>query len=157
MKKKVIFISIIFIMILMLLSVIIYHTNFSLQFEEVGCFDGKINSESNSVWFTLRDESYSGFYEETRLENLLKSENEFSNLDFKYDEYTYIITIGHELNKISYTFSQMKNRKLMIIPKQFVGIVDLKKESTEKIYIYKIKRMDIDSDVHSPMRGVSFS
>ena len=76
---------------------------------------------------------------------------------FDYDHYTYIVTIGHELINIEYSRSDMKNRIYGIFPKQYVGHVTLKEDLTDKVYIYRIKKMDIDCDYHEPNRSVTFS
>ena len=154
--KKSIFIMVIFVLLIILIF-IIFIFNFNIKYEYVATFSGNISSENSLSWFTLRDEKYHGFFDETRLENLLKTKEKLNNYDFNYEKYTYVITVGHELKQISYSFSQMKNRKLLFMPKQFVGNVELTKEYTDKIYVYRIKKMDIDCDYHNRERGVSFS
>ena len=154
--KKSIFIMVIFVLLIILIF-IIFIFNFNIKYEYVATFSGNISSENSLSWFTLRDEKYHGFFDETRLENLLKTKEKLNNYDFNYEKYTYVITVGHELKQISYSFSQMKNRKFLFMPKQFVGNVELTKEYTDKIYVYRIKKMDIDCDYHNRERGVSFS
>lgn len=141
----------------------IYNVNFNLKFEYVGTLSGNstyTSDNSSSLftsWFTIRDQSYNGFYDEGQLDFMVKSKDDLKNYDFDYDNYTYVVTVGHELKKISYSYSQMKNRKFLFIPKQFVGNVILDKNNTDNIYIYRIKKMDIDYDYHDRNRGVSFS
>ena len=50
----------------------------------------------------------------------------------------------------------MKNRKFIFIPKQFIGKVELKKDFSNRVYIYKIKKMDIDCDYHDRSKNVEF-
>ena len=37
-----------------------------------------------------------------------------------------------------------------------MGHVTLKEETTDKVYIYRIPKMDIDCDYHEPQRAVTF-
>lgn len=162
MNKIIRAIIIIFIIIIMLvLSVIVigrmffYNQKYTLNFEKVAEFD-KGQNDNDLYWFTLRDKEYHGFYGVEMLENLSFNADDVDDIDFDYNNYTYIITIDHELKKISYSYSDMKNRKFLFIPKQFVGNVVLDSKETNKLYIYRIKKMDIDCDYHNPDYGVSF-
>lgn len=154
---------IVFIIIaLLILSVIIigriffYSQKYTLGFEKVTEID-RIPDDNDLYWFTLRHEEYNGFYDVEMLENLSSNIGDVDNIDFDYDNYTYVITIGHELKSISYSYSDVKNRKFLFIPKQFVGNVVLDSKETDKLYIYKIKKMDIDCDYHDRDVGVNFS
>ena len=125
-----------------------------LSFEKVGEFPYTCNSEINDselVWFTLRDEKFNGFFSDDILDNYKVEYSEFD-----YSKYTYVICVGHELKSISYSNSETKNRKLLIFPKQFVGIVSLSEEKSCNLYIYRIPKMDIDCDYHNRSRLVSF-
>lgn len=151
---------ILLVIILLVLSIIIigrifYYKEYVLNFETVAEID-KGQDDNDLYWFTLRDEEYHGFYGVEMLENLSFNTDDISNIDFDYNNYTYVITVGHELKNISYSYSDMKNRKFLVIPKQFVGNVVLDSKGTDKLYIYKIKKMDIDCDYHNPDYGVSF-
>lgn len=163
MNKIVRTIVIVFIIIvLLILSVIIigriffYSQKYTLGFEKVTEID-RIPDDNGLYWFTLRHEEYNGFYDVEMLENLSSNIDDVDNIDFDYDNYTYVITVGHELKSISYSYSDMKNRKFLFIPKQFVGNVVLDSKETDKLYIYKIKKMDIDCDYHDKKVGVNFS
>ena len=50
----------------------------------------------------------------------------------------------------------MKNRVMVIFPKQYIGKVVLCEEDTGKVYIYRVKKMDIDCDYHEREKNVSF-
>lgn len=137
------------------LTIFIYKIEFKLTFEQTEQIS--ISTDSNHknglVWFTLRDEKYNGFFSTEMLDNYGTTSDEL-NMDFS--NYTYIVTLGHKLENISYSFSQMKNRKYLFIPKQFVGIVNLQYEYSPNIYIYRIKKMDIDCDYHEPNKNVFY-
>lgn len=125
-----------------------------IQFDKI--YESKVELDSYSdqlVWFTLRDKCFDGFFDISMLERLGV---DYSNMKIDYNNDTYVVTIGYELVNLSYSYSDMKNRKLGIIPKQFVGKVGLKDEFKEMIYIYKIKRLDIDCDYHDRRKNVSF-
>ncbi len=72
------------------------------------------------------------------------------------ENYTYVVTCGHKLKNISYNLFETKNRKFIVFPKQFVGRVVLEYEESDNIYIYKIKKIDIDCDYHDRARNVYF-
>ena len=133
----------------------IHKKDFKLQFEQVeqiSVSDDLVN-KNELVWFTLRDGKYNGFFSEEILDDYGVSPDKI-NMDFS--EYTYVITVGHKLENISYSFSQMKNRKFLFIPKQFVGVVNLQYEYSPNLYIYRIKKMDIDCDYHEPNKNVFY-
>lgn len=154
----VILISIVLLVILVMIigRIFFYNQKYPLDFEKVT--EIKKGQDNNDLyWFTLRDEEYNGFYGIEMLENLSSNIDDVDNIDFDYENYTYVITIGHELKSISYSYSDMKNRKFLFIPKQFVGDVVLDSMETDKLYIYKIKKMDIDCDYHDKDVGINFS
>ena len=126
----------------------------AIDFERVCEKDYKPTKNfSTHLWFTLRSPEYSGFFPEESLDTLGV---DYNDIPFDYNRYTYIITIGHELLDIKYSRSDMKNRIYGIFGKQYVGHVTLKEETTDKVYIYRIPKMDIDCDYHEPQRAVTF-
>lgn len=151
-KATLIILSILF-FIIFIMS--IYKKEFELPFEQVEqiSVSADVLSEKTLVWFTLRDEKYCGFYSS---EMLLNYGIMPDKLDMDFSNYTYVVTVGHKLENISYSFSQMKNRKFLFIPKQFVGIVNLQYECSSNLYIYRIKKMDIDCDYHEPNKNVFY-
>ena len=156
MKHRNLILSTLFMILLLLIGGIgLFKLNFfkEIKFETVGSYDCNKDYFEDLAWFTLRDASYNGFFPPETLDSLGVVDH---NISFDYDNYTYVVTVRHELSKISYSYSQTKNRKLIIIPKQFVGNVELKKGITNKVFIYRIKKMDIDCDYHETSRGVSY-
>ena len=129
-----------------------YDREIELEFEFVDVIENvKADDLNYRYWFTLRDEKYSGFVEASILD-----EYEYDTSIFDFDNYTYVITLGHELKKIEYNFAYMKNRIYIVFPKQFIGKVTLNSVKTNDIYIYKIRKMDIDYDYHDPSKRVVF-
>lgn len=126
----------------------------SINFEQVCIKDGNLERFKEHAWFTLRSPEYHGFYSEELLDTL---KVDYDDIIFDYDHYTYIVTLGHELLNIEYSRSDMKNRIYGIFGKEYVGHVTLKEEFTNKIYIYRIKKLDIDCDYHEPKRAVTYS
>lgn len=123
-----------------------YNLKYTLVYSE---FCDNINGDE--YWFSLRDEKYNGFFTEGYLRNYGV---EFS--DYDYENYTYIVTLGHELKEITYSPKEMKDRVMVIFPKQYIGKVVLDKNDTGKVYIYRVKKMDIDCDYHERSKNVSF-
>lgn len=132
----------------------IYNLNFSIDFEQIEELSCKeISADEKQKWFSLRHEDYKPFYSADMLDNYgVKS----SEINFDFKNYTYIVTIGHKLKKIEYSYSTMKNRTFFVIPKQFVGHVVLNSKLNNNIYIYRINKMDIDCNYHNPSEYVIF-
>lgn len=143
------------VLLFLILIILMYKKEFKLSFEQIEQIPVSTNSFSDKelIWFTLRDEKYCSFYSSEILLNYGVSPDKI-NMDFS--KYTYVVTIGHELESINYSFSRMKNRKFLFIPKQFVGIVNLQYECSPNLYIYRIKKMDIDCDYHEPNKNVYY-
>jgi hypothetical protein len=147
------FLSLFLILIIFIISFLYYKSFQNISFEQIGVYNtNEENLNGETYWFTLREPE--GFFDITTLDNLGV---DYSNVYFDYSKYTYVVTVGYELSSLSYSYSEMKNRKFIIFPKQFVGFVELKPQKNDNVYIYRIKKMDIDSDVHEPNRGVSFA
>lgn len=156
-RKRIVIIVTVAVLLLALIfgAAILYNHEFVAELEQVAELDSDVNEDI--YWFTLRSESYSPFFEKSYLENIIADKTEISDLKLDYDKYTYVVTVGHKLKSLSYSYSSMKNRVFGFIPKQFVGIVDLSSQHTDKVYIYRIKKMDIDCDYHDRESNVTFS
>ena len=107
----------------------------------------------NLKWFTIRDQKYNGFFNEGMFDTLHVLVN---TKDFDYSKYTYVVTVGHELEELSYSYSCMKNRNMFLLPKQFVGKAVLNLETTDQIYIYRTKKIDLDCDYHERDKNVLY-
>lgn len=150
MKKKLAFIIPVVIIVALITGYIFYNKDYNLGYTLVYS-ESCDNINADEYWFSLRDEKYNGFFTEEYLRNYGVG---FS--DFDYENYTYIVTFGHELKEITYSPKEMKNRVMVIFPKQYIGKVVLCKENTGKVYIYRVKKMDIDCDFHEREKNVSF-
>jgi hypothetical protein len=120
---------------------------------EISPDDKNIN---NLYWFSLRDDSFNGWFTTHKLTDM---GIDFNEIEFNYKEHTYVATIGYELHSISYSYSDMKNWRFSLagfVPKQFVGKVELRNELKNIVCIYSIERMDIDCDYHERDRNVFF-
>lgn len=153
MKKKKIRITLLFILFFSCIIWVVLMKNHTIKYELVEECESTYEYINNSSvkWFTLRSEKYNGFYSE----NMLKNYN-VKYKKFDYKRYTYIVVIGHKMKRIEYNYKNMKNRKLLFIPKQFVGIIYLELRQTNKVYIYKINKMDIDCDYHNPTSNIYY-
>ncbi len=143
-----------FIFLIVINLIQLYFHDFNIKFEMVYESDNLVNltneispNYDGTTWFTLRNKSYDGFYSEEYLKEF--------DIDFKqfnYDKYTYIVTVGHTMKSISYSYDTMKNRKLLVLPKEFIGKIVLNDKFENKVFIYKIKRIDLDCDYHQKNR-----
>ena len=79
------------------------------------------------------------------------------SIPFDFDNYTYIFTIGHELRSIQYSYSVFKNRQFIIFPRDLIGIADLDENLENKVFVYRIRRQEIGSDLKNPRAHVTFS
>lgn len=148
--KKIIFV--LSLVVFVLLTFIIYKAHFNLPYEYVGSFN-IADDENVPLWFSVRDDKYYGFYDE---KCLLKYCEDYNIGTIDTQKYTYIITCGHKLSSISYSFSEMKNRSFIIFPKQYIGKVLLEYEETDMVYIYRVKKIDIDCDYHNSSYNVFY-
>ena len=153
--EKLLKFAILFLLVVLLSvsCVALYNVKFNLPFEPVERIAVKDIPDSELAWFSLRDEKYSGFF---TLEKLTEYGADASDLSFDFSHYTYIVTCGHELRSIKYSLSQTKNRRFLFIPKQFVGIVELQYDSSPYVYIYRVKKLDIDCDYHERSKKVYY-
>lgn len=154
MKKSIkVTLAVLSVALLAVLSAAVYNAKFDLPFEPVERIAVDDIPDSEPAWFSLRDEKYSGFF---TLEKLTEYGADASDLSFDFSHYTYIVTCGHELRSIKYSLSQTKNRRFLFIPKQFDGIVELQYDSSPYVYIYRVKKLDIDCDYHEMSKNVSY-
>jgi hypothetical protein len=118
--------------------ILVYQHEFYLDFEEV-YREKREDIKIMGRWYSIKDKKYRGFY----------SEENFPNYNFDCDNYTYIVTFGYELETISYSFSRMidKRKVSLGLPRQFVGEVVYEDVPTNYVYIYKVKKLNIDRDV----------
>lgn len=150
MRKIVVFFIVIFLFSVVVILLESYQ--FSLSYDFIAKYEAD-NIDSLPVWFTVRSKEFEGFYDEEVLKMHCK-DYEYGLLDTT--KYTYIVTCSHQLMNASYSFSEVTNRKLLFIPKQYVGRVVLSYEKSKYIYIYKIKKIDIDCDFHDQTRNVFY-
>jgi hypothetical protein len=148
-------VSALFTLIVVLIAKYTNATYTEIPYEKVTQYEFSLDDDNinYTFWFTIRDELFNGWFTNDYLTNM---GIDISNIEFDYNKYTYVITIGYELHRISYSYSDMKNRKFGFVPKQFVGKVELQRELKNIVYIYRIKRMDIDCDYHERNRNVFF-
>jgi len=143
---------VIFIIVIITITAIVYKSFYNIKFEKIGEFEMKESYINNKTfyWFTIRHPEFDGFLSEDALNSI----SEKINIDFDFDNYTYIFVCGHELKKIEYSYSFVKDRQLIFFAKTFIGQVTLSKETTNKIYVYKIRKTNIDCDYHERSRGI---
>ena len=77
--------------------------------------------------------------------------------DFDFDNYTYIVTCGHELYKLQYSFGKISGLSACS-PQDihYVGRVFLKYDKADKFYIYRIRRMNISVDNYTGFNDIFF-
>lgn len=142
--KKVMY-ALIMVLLIIFNILLLYRHYFQISFEEVYKESYPI-SEDTIIWQSTRTVS---------LDDTNYTNKEIFSVNFEdYDlqKYTYIVSYGHELIDITYSFSEMKNSNgLIFIPKTI-----FKSEKNDVIYIYRIKKMNVDYDIHNSDRNVYF-
>lgn len=150
-KKIIIILLLILLVVSLILNFYLYYNHDSpLEFEEVYVEENMDEMYKGAYWFSLRHKKYGGFFG-NEIKDLGVNFNQFN-----FNKYTYIITFGYELSEISYSLNATKNRKFIFFPKEFIGKVVFKDEYKNNVYIYRIKKIDIDCDYHSREDYVTF-
>ena len=154
--RRGILVIIFLVIMIVLFAVWVLHKKWKLQFVEIDSVDTNrvLTNEEQIMWFTIRHNNYSGFFSI----DILKSYGiEIEDSFFEWDNYTYVFTIGHKLKSIEYSYSIFKNRNIVGFPKQLIGIVTLEANAVNKVFIYRIRKMDIDCDYHDPSAFVTYT
>jgi len=157
-KKSMVIKALLLIAVIALVLIWLFYMRWNLPFEEVGSFDTgrELTHNESTVWFSLRHERYFGFHSIELLETFGLDYTDLS-IPFDFDNYTYIFTIGHELRSIQYSYSVFKNRQFIIFPRDLIGIADLDENLENKVFVYRIRRQEIGSDLKNPRAHVTFS
>ena len=149
MKKRGIFLLIVFLIIVVIaVLVVLYHKTWNLDFEEEESFEynhtALTQEDHNNTlkWFSLRHNSYQGA---NSIDTLKRYGVDVEGLHFDFDNYTYIFTVGHRLISIKHNYSIFDQRNVLLLPNRFVGIVTLNKQCEDKIFVYRIRRLNINS------------
>jgi len=154
-KRSMVIKALLLIAVIALVLIWLFYMRWNLPFEEVGSFDTgrELTHEEERVWFTIRHEKD---YRIGLLETYGVDYMDLS-IPFDFDNYTYIFTIGHELRSIQYSYSVFKNRQFIIFPRDLIGIADLDENLENKVFVYRIRRQEIGSDLKNPRAHVTFS
>ncbi len=152
MKFKWVLTFIIILLFLIVLAIFVYFYRFSIKFELVEIVPNTVSLNSESFyWYSIRSEEYQPMYGG---ENL--SDRGDFRTKFDTEKYTYLVLLGHQLLELKCSLSESETRNVIGFPNQLVGLVTLSKEKDNCVRIYRIKKMNLDSDIHEPERGVSF-
>lgn len=145
-KKNKIFIIFILLSTLFFIIYEITHNPISLSFNQVTTFDtGEEITNSDFAWISLISDEYAPMWNSEYISNKYGIEIE-DYIDT--ENFSYIVTFGHELKSISYCYSDARTKYFGIIPKEKTGKVVLSNEQTSKIYLYQIKKIDIVHDYY---------
>lgn len=134
-------------------GVLFFCINHGISFEPVATLDWDRSKCTNSItdelkWFTILDDAYNPWFDESIFKEF---QADLSDIRFDKDNYSYVVTINRELKKLSYNylaFSGSINR--------YHGRVTLGKETPGKLYIYRIKKMNITIDIHDWNSNTNF-
>lgn len=142
-KKLIIIISIALVIVGGILWLCLNH---HLSFEQVAVLDWDKSKSTNSIteelkWFTILDEDYNPWFDESLLTD--QYHVDLSDVQFDTEHYSYVLTINRELKKLSYNYLAFSGRI-----SRYHGRVTLGEETPGKIYIYRIKKMNITIDIH---------
>ena len=140
-KKLIIIISIALVIVGGILWLCLNH---HLSFEQVAVLDWDKSKSTNSIteelkWFTILDEDYNPWFDESLLTD--QYHVDLSDIRFDTEHYSYVLTVNRELKKISYNYLAVGGT-----PLRYYGKVTLGKETPGKIYIYRIRKMNISID-----------
>ena len=127
------------------ISILLYNMSYSLDFERVyECEEPNKSIFMEGIsWCTVTDEKYQQFFS---MDEIKKS----INYDFDTENYSYIVCHNHQLKKMTFKISNPKKRKFIVFPYEIVGNALLDKETDNKIYVYRIRKMNITIDYHNP-------
>lgn len=111
--------------------------------------DENLLADEQFPWISVIDEKFDPLFTEEYLGNkygsqILKHED-FSDKD----NCTYIVTFGRKLHSIAYKCIEARTKHLGFIPKQLIGKVSLSDETDNKIYVYKIQKINLVSDYYN--------
>lgn len=102
---------------------------------------------SECPWISIIDESYDPFYDELYLQNTYGSIRVNQLLEgIDKEKYSYIVTMGRELKQIAFVRHEARTKFFGIIPRQYIGKVQLSSQQTNKIYLYQMKKINLVHD-----------
>ncbi len=141
-KKLIIIISIALVIVGGILWLCLNH---HLSFEQVAVLDWDKSKSTNSIteelkWFTILDEDYNPWFDESLLTD--QYHVDLSDIRFDTEHYSYVLTVNRELKKISYNYLAVDGDH------RYYGRVTLGEDTPGKIYIYRIKKINISIDYH---------
>jgi len=151
-KPKAFVLTIIFLLSIISYFIYQFNTYHTIKFELI--YEKKLNSNfyntpNPTIWYTLKSNSFNGFDK--------NSPEYFDDIKLDYNKYTYIVVNDYQLKKLKYTWKEVNLRKMVIFPDLYVGFATLDKQKTGKTYLYRIKKMNIDSDYHGKNSRNTFS
>lgn len=120
---------------------VVYFFRYNLDFKEVYSvkYDGGFKTNS-PCFICIKDPNYNGFFDKDFLKQY-----DVVYTNWNFENHTYIVTFGYELKRVSFTFSKCVDSKKSIIPANYQALVTLSKERNEKIHIYELDRIDLES------------
>lgn len=157
MKKKVIIIvsaalAVVFLLAAVSVWLIVSDRNVSFELISETNYDADYNggylSENAPAWFSLLDPNFESDLLGNDFEMLDNAGIVYNSDTFDVERYSYIVTVGHKLKSLKYNFLKCNQRNEFLLPKQFIGYATLDKTQTDRIYIYRIKKMNINCDIH---------
>ena len=111
--------------------------------------DENLLENESFPWMSIIDEKYHPFFNEGYLKNNYGSQI-LEHEDFSdKDKCTYIVTFGRKLDSIAYKRSEARTKYLGFIPRQLIGKVSLSDETDNKIYVYKIQKINLVNDMYN--------
>ena len=119
-------------------------------------YNGGYLKENSLAWFSLLDPNFESDILGSGTEILDSAGIVYNSDNFDVEHYTYIVTVGHKLKSLKYSFLKCNQRNEFLLPKQFIGHATLDKTQTDKIYIYRIKKMNINFDIHDREGSADF-
>lgn len=154
-KNKIIVAKLILVIAIILCICFLKKEN-EITFEKIGSFDWikPITSENppfGTLWWSItqKPESYISLASFSDLYKRATGLDIMDTYEFDFDNYTYIVVAGHELQSISYNQWDVWGKFTAKYPWYHGKVVLVTAENKNAINIYRIERILITSDQHS--------
>ncbi len=130
----------IFLVFCIIVSILLSLT-YPLKFEEVQTMvpEEELNQINCTIkpWFSIRAQKYNPWHDCDFVQNMGVDCSEWD-----FDKYTYIICRGYELKSIAFTPLKLNFKSDLQI--EYIGITEFDEVFSNCIYVYRIKRLNID-------------
>ena len=138
---------------MLVVLVLLMKFKYNLKFEAIEEVipNEELNPISSTMkpWFSIRNEKYNPWYDLNYISDIgLNCE------EWDIDKYTYIICLGYELKKLSFSPLLLNIKSDFQI--EYIGITEFNSAFSNRVYVYRIPKMNIDFNYGEPARYSKF-